>query len=179
MSRKIKLGIIMLMICLFSQASIIMAQSTLAVNINQVDSVGLREGLWIEEYGQQKRFSYYQRGILNGPCWITSTCSNHLLAYGEFFKGAYSGTWYSFDDDGILLSIQKDFKKVNVQIPIIHKTEGFCSYQCYHISYYPNGSKESEGILLWETSPDSDFTFEFGEWKYYDNKGRLAYIRKF
>ena len=79
MSRKIKLGIIMLMICLFSQASIIMAQSTLAVNINQVDSVGLREGLWIEEYGQQKRFSYYQRGILNGPCWITLFYSGRYI----------------------------------------------------------------------------------------------------
>ena len=52
-----------MIICLFSQTSIIMAQSMLAGNINQVDSVGLREGLWIEEYGQQKRFSYYQRGI--------------------------------------------------------------------------------------------------------------------
>lgn len=178
MSRKIEIGIIMV-VCLFTQTSIVIAQSTFADNINRVDSVGLREGLWIEEYGQLKRFNYYQRGILDGPCWITSTCSKRLLAYGEFFMGTYSGTWYNFDDDGILLSIQKDFKKVSVQIPVIHKTEGFCSYQCYHISFYPNGSKKSEGILLWETSPDSDFTFESGEWKYYDNKGRLTCIRRF
>lgn len=178
MSRKIEIGIIMV-VCLLTQTSIVIAQSTFADNINQVDSVGLREGLWIEEYGQLKRFNYYQRGILNGPCWITSTYSKRLLAYGEFFMGTYSGTWYSFDDNGILLSIQKDFKKVSVQIPAIHRIEGFCSSQCYHISFYPNGSKKSEGILLWDVSPDSDFTFEFGEWKYYDNKGRLTCIKRF
>ena len=57
---------------------------------------------------------------------------------------------------------------------VIHKAQGICPYQCYSISYHPNGYKQSEGILLWDVSPDADNTFEYGEWKYYDDKGELV-----
>ena len=59
---------------------------------------------------------------------------------------------------------------------VIHKAQGICPYQCYSISYHSNGYKQSEGILLWDVSPDADSTFEYGEWKYYDDQGELVQV---
>ena len=35
------------------------------------------------------------------------------------------------------------------------------------------------GILLWEISSQSDFTWEYGEWKYYDQTGKLIKTKVF
>jgi hypothetical protein len=142
--------------------------------INKHDHEGFRTGLWIENQGQQTKFCFYQKGTLDGPCWIVSANKKRLYSFGEFSNGEYSGVWYDFGDDGTLLSMQKDFKKTTCEIPQKHKAQGTCPYQCYSISYHPNGHKQSEGILLWDVSPDADSTFEYGEWKYYDKEGKLV-----
>jgi hypothetical protein len=33
--------------------------------------------------------------------------------------------------------------------------------------------------LLWEEDPESDFTFEYGEGKYYDDTGKLTKTKVF
>ena len=144
--------------------------------INKQDHEGLRTGLWVENQGEQTRFCFYQKGVLDGPCWIISANEKRLYSFGEFSNGEYSGVWYSFGDDGVLLSMQKDFGKTTYEIPQTHRAQGTCPYQCYTISYHPNGCKQSEGILLWDVSPDADTTFEYGEWKYYDDKGKLVRV---
>lgn len=90
-----------------------------------------------------------------------------------------SSIWYYFGDYGHLIMIQKDFKKNNTPSPAEHYSQGICPYQCYCINYYSNGIKKSEGILLWEEDPESDFTFEYGEWKYYDETGKLIKTKVF
>jgi len=77
------------------------------------------------------------------------------------------------------LSVQKNFKENIIQIPSKHKAIGFCSNLCYCIYYYSNGFIKSEGLLLWNVSPDSDFTFEYGEWKYYNDDGTLMYTKNY
>ena len=142
--------------------------------INKLDHEGLHTGLWVENQGEQTRFCFYKKGVLDGPCWIISANEKRLYSFGEFSNGEYSGVWYSFGDDGVLLSMQKDFGKTTYEIPQTHRAQG--TYQCYTINYYPNGCKQSEGILLWDVSPDADTTFEYGEWKYYDDKGKLVRV---
>ncbi|WP_418424494.1 hypothetical protein [Alistipes putredinis] len=101
-----------------------------------------------------------------------------LISFGEYKDGKEIGTWYFFHDKGYLVAIQKDFGP-NTQ-PILSDGEEFVlPYRCYHISYYPNGVIESEGILLWEISSQSDFTWEYGEWKYYDQTGKLIKTKVF
>jgi hypothetical protein len=75
--------------------------------------------------------------------------------------------------------MQKDFKENDKPTPAEHDSQRICPYQCYCITYYPNGNKESEGILLWDESPESDFTFEYGEWEYYDDTGKLTKTKVF
>lgn len=171
--------IVLLFLGLFFQAFYANSQCPLSYNINQLDSNGVRNGFWIEKNEQQIIFKHYQNGVLNGTYWITSVYGNHLITIGEFKNGEYSGMWYNFDDDGKLLYIQSDFKKTFIQIPSIYNAKGFCTHQCYYISFYPNGCKKSEGLLLWNISPDSDFTYEYGKWKYYNETGILKYIKDY
>ena len=54
-------------------------------------------------------------------------------------------------------------------------------YNCHMISYYLNGNIKEEGLLLWSEgeSPESDFSIEYGEWKYYDENGNLTEKKTF
>lgn len=171
--------IVLLFFGLFFQVFYANSQCYLSYNINQLDSNEVRNGFWIEKNGQQIIFKHYQKGILHGAYWIISVYDNHLITIGEFENGEYSGIWYNFDDNGKLLYIQSDFKRTSLQIPSIHDAKGFCTHQCYCIFFYPNGCKKSEGLLLWNISPDSDFTYEYGEWKFFNEAGILKYIKNY
>ena len=54
-------------------------------------------------------------------------------------------------------------------------------YKCYSVSYHPNGNIKNEGILLWSEgeAPESDFSREYGIWKYYNEKGILINTKEF
>lgn len=76
----------------------------------------------------------------------------------------------------------KDFSKNNYSI--INEGDGkkyIPDYKCYTITYYPNGNIQNEGTLLWSEgeAPESDFSVEYGEWKYYDENGKLIKTRNF
>ena len=169
--------LVVLILCLSCQTIKVKSQNAPIVEFNQFNENGVRKGLWIENKGQRTEFKYYKNGILDGPCWIMSSNDNHVLAIGRFENSKYAGVWYNFDDEGHLLSVQKNFKETIIQIPSKHKANGFCSNLCYCIHYYSNGFIKSEGLLLWNVSPDSDFTFEYGEWKYYNDDGTLMYTK--
>ncbi|MDR0833625.1 MAG: hypothetical protein LBN93_05495 [Candidatus Symbiothrix sp.] len=157
----------------------ILAQKGYAEKINQFNDKGQKEGLWIEEDKYHKYFMYYQNDVLNGTYYVINTAKNVLSSLGQYLNGKHYGIWYYFGAFGHLIMIQKNFKKNDKPIPAEHHAQGTCLYQCYSISYYPNGNKESEGILLWDESPESDFTFEYGEWKYYADTGELIKTKNF
>ena len=148
-----------------------------ASQINQYNADGKKDGFWKEDLGYQFEETYYHNGLKNG---IFKAYRNGKLSYfGEYKNGGMCGTWYYFDDFGGLVGIQKEFQKNDKLIPAVHRASGIAEEQCYTISFYPNGVKESEGILLWDESPESDMTFEYGEWKYYDEQGNLIKTKIF
>lgn len=146
--------------------------------INQYNANGQKEGFWREKIDEGTIFElYYINGKRSGVFKYFSG-KGALISFGEYKDGKEIGTWYFFNDKGFLEFIQKDFGP-NTQ-PILSDGEEFVlPYRCYHISYYPNGVIESEGILLWEISSQSDFTWEYGEWKYYDQTGKLIKTKVF
>ena len=156
------------------------AQKGYADKVNQLNSNGQKEGLWIDRDTQNdKCYSYYKNGVQNGVNWCVDKAKNLISSFGEYSNGEHSGTWYYFGDYGHLMMIQKDFQPNTYETPLEHHAQGICPYRCYCIEYYPNGNKESEGILLWDISPQSDFTFEYGEWKYYNEDGTLKETKVF
>ena len=154
------------------------AQIDYDVPINQYNANGQKEGFWREKIDEGTIFElYYINGKRSGVFKYFSG-KGALISFGEYKDGKEIGTWYFFHDTGYVVAILKDFGP-NTQ-PILSDGEEFVlPYRCYHISYYPNGVIESEGILLWEISSQSDFTWEYGEWKYYDQTGKLIKTKVF
>ncbi|MCE8464454.1 MULTISPECIES: hypothetical protein [Bacteroides] len=156
------------------------AQKGYVDEINQVNNEGQKEGFWKENVNEHFRTeTYYHKGKKNGIYKMFNTVRNELVSMGEYKNDIETGIWYIFGDYGHLLMMQSDFQKNTYQIPLEHHAQGICPYRCYSISFHPNGSKKSEGILLWDKSADSDFVFEYGEWKYYDESGELTKIKEF
>lgn len=156
------------------------AQKEFEGKVNLRNTKGQKEGLWKEEEETDTKFytlTYYENGIKNGV--YREYQFNKLFVLGEYIKGKMTGTWYYFGDYGHLTMIQKDFQTNTYQTPTMHHVQGLCPFRCYCIDYYPNGNKKSEGLLLWDEDPQSDFTFEYGEWKYYDENGKLMSTKIF
>lgn len=110
------------------------------------------------------------RGEMNSSC-LANTGNDTI-----------TGTWYHFGDYGHLMMTFSEFTK-NIHSIITGNNKGKYTpdYKCYMTSYYPNGRKKEEGLLLWNEgeSPESDFSVEYGEWKYYDENGNLIEVKVF
>jgi antitoxin component YwqK of YwqJK toxin-antitoxin module len=156
----------------------ISAQEGYADKINQFNDKGQKDGFWKEANGNIKMELYYTNGKKSGIFKSFSQTGN-LLAIGEYNNDEISGTWYYFGDCGHLMMVQKDFEKNDYAIPLEHHAQGVAPYKCYSIEFYPNGMKKSEGVFLWNDNPESDFTFEYGKWKYYDETGKLIKTKLF
>lgn len=141
--------------------------------INQVDSNGKKQGYWIEDNGYKE--CYYKNNLLHGFCKTYSKINHTLDALGEFDNGNYSGIWYFFDEKkGFIIGKFFDIEK-NTDIIIVlddGHTKEKPIYKAYNINYYPSGIIKEEGQILYDDSFEIDY-YEYGLWKYYDEKGNL------
>jgi len=174
---KVKIFVMIITSLILFQMSMY-AQKEYADKVNQLNSKGQKEGFWKENLDYQITETYYHNGVKSGIFKAFSK-NKELSCLGEYHNGEITGIWYYFGDYGHIMMIQKNFQKNTYQTPAEHHAQGICPYRCYCVGYYPNGNKESEGILLWNISPESDFTFEYGEWKYYDENGKLTKTKVF
>lgn len=146
--------------------------------INKLNKNGHKEGLWVENYNSITNELYYKDGQKSGV-FKSYTKKGKLSAIGEYTNGKITGTWYHFGDYGHLMSIQKDFRINNNTVILDSGKRYVYPYKCYTINYYPNGVVEAEGFLLWEEDPEMDTAREYGEWKYYDETGKLIKTKEF
>ena len=150
----------------------VFAQQEYKNEINKFNKNNQKEGFWIEESGQYFRSeSYYKNGKRNGIFKSYNTGQGTLRGLLEYKDGELCGVAYSFGDKGHLDIIFKDFA---VNTDVITESNITYKHTCYTITFHPNGNKESEGVLLWQDNPELDNTYEYGEWKYYDNAGKLV-----
>ena len=159
----------------------IFAQMGYAEKINQLNGNGQKEGFWIDRTKHKVQEAYYKNGILSGV-FKQYNQKGKLLILGEYKNGKMCGTWFYFGDTGHLIMVFKDFaKNISSVVNEGNKKEYVPDYKCYSLSYYPNGNIQNEGILLWSEgeSPESDFSVEYGEWKYYDDTGKLIKTKLF
>ena len=73
------------------------------LDINQTDSCGRRQGLWLEDDGYRE--VYYKDGVVDGIFRSYSRKTGTLLSIGWYCKGMLSGRWFYFDKQGKLLRI--------------------------------------------------------------------------
>lgn len=84
-----------------------------------------------------------------------------LIAFGRYKKGEKVGTWKTYLADKLY---EKSKIKKNIT-----KTE----------KYFPDGKVIERGQSKLEISVNERNWFYFGDWKYYDQKGNIRYIKKY
>ena len=156
------------------------AQKNPKDQINQYNSNGEKEGYWVEDRGFDIIETYYRNGRMSGVFKSYTTTEPKTLRYfGEFENGKLIGSWYLFYEDGHILSKETDFAKNTDSVVLYNNVKFVYPNKCYTYSFYPNGQIKSEGVLLFDESPDLDDTREYGEWKYYDEEGNLIETKNF
>lgn len=154
------------------------AQKSYIDKINQFNDKGQKEGYWTEDRDFDTIELYYRNGQKSGV-FKSYSKKGTLLSFGEYIDGKITGTWYYFGDKGHLMMIQKNFNINTDTVIIDNKKKYLYPYKCYTISYYPSGIIKEEGILLWNDDPIMDDSREYGEWKYYNEKGELIRTKEF
>lgn len=159
----------------------IFAQKGYAEKINQYNEKGQKDGFWIDTVHNVVFERYYKDGIESGV-FKQYNQNGKLLIFGEYRNGQMYGTWFYFGNTGHLIMVFKDFAKNTYSVVNEgNEKKHIPDYKCYSISYYSNGNIKDEGVILWNEgeSPESDFTFEYGEWKYYNDTGELIKTKIF
>jgi len=152
---------------ILSSNSIILAQSDLN---NQKDKNGNKQGFWIEENGLKE--CYYSNNKYDGVFKYYHK-NRVLYCIGEFKEGREIGTWYFFDDKGRLTSKLVNITENNQEILLDDQvTKKKPLFKAYLLNYYSNGKVESEGIVLFDDDFEENY-YEFGLWKYYNEKGLI------
>ena len=138
---------------------------------NQSDSLGRKQGLWIEEDGLKE--VYYLDGVKDGIYRAYYKKNHRLESFGEFSKGTPSGTWYYFDETGYLILSQRQIQ-ANSSLKVKRDDGQFIVPRLKsHVRiYHKNGQLCREGIALFDEDIQVDY-FMFGSWKYYDSEGKL------
>lgn len=154
------------------------AQKEHSEKINELNNKGQKEGLWTDKGTYFIDYMYFVSGKPNGIFYRIKKSTNSLVWFGELINGDYSGTYYMFSDYGHLEIEMNNFQTNTNEVPLEHHVQGIFPNCCYCVNYYPNGNKKSEGVLLFDDSPVIN-SFEYGEWKYYDENGKLQKNKTF
>lgn len=95
--------------------------------------------------------------------WIEKYSVNEgeLIAVGKYKMGEKVGVWRTKFQNKLY---QKEVFKND-----LIKTK----------TYYPDGKIKEKGQSKTEISKNERHWYYFGDWKYYDEKGKLLYIKKF
>ncbi len=147
-----------------------------ALECNQYDLQGRKDGLWIEKFAENfVQYTYYSHGVEHGIERGFNPLTSQLEYIGEVNQGAMAGTWYySYNGDYIYMKCD-DFRDTATLIPIVHNfVTKYAPHNCHCVCYYSNGKIQEEGRLFFFTTPRMDDSGEYGTWKYYDEDGNLV-----
>ena len=151
--------------------------------INQYNSFGQKEGLWITKDGDSIVYECYAEGRKTGVSfsrsvttnvlsWFDYSVNGELKALIRLYDGREEDQSYSI---GSVQSIH--IGSINREHHVINQ-DGMSFipyYKAYTKYFYPDRRIKSEGFLVW----DKDGSIEknsiaCGEWKYYDRKGETT-----
>lgn len=148
--------------------------------MNQLDENGQKTGLWIMEKDDKRMFSYYKKGKEDGIFYGINLRYNTLIWFGRKANERMI-EYHEFTDFGCLLSSFINIQDNLIPVPKsrwAYLGQGIPTERCFCINYYSNGQKESDGILLFYEDPITE-SAEWGEWRYYDEAGKLTEIKIF
>jgi len=155
------------------------SQHGITSDYNKTDSNGKKQGLWIEEIGEIRREQYYKDGIRSGI--YRQFFWGNLSILGEYTNDKESGIWYYYDLGVLIMTFENFTVNHDTITNEGDKRRYIPDYKCYYKAYHSNGNIEEEGWLLWNEGEnfESDFSIEYGTWKYYNEKGELTKTKEY
>lgn len=143
-----------------------------SMRINQLDSLGQKEGFWVED----DFLIYYTNGKFNGSVIRFTKERNDLTARivyeMQYQNGNPSGPLIIYDENGNVGLIYTKFLPNTdfVGVQKFYTQDSVFPYQAYTYDFYPNGTLKAKG---W-TILNDDYITEgerVGVWQYYDLEG--------
>jgi len=155
------------------------SKSEINSDYNKTDSNGKKQGLWIEEDGQTRIERCYKDGIRSGV--YKQFFYGNLSILGEYTNDKESGIWYYYDLGRLIMTFENFAKNYDTITNEGDKKKYVPDYKCYMKGYHSNGNINEEGWLLWNEGEgfETDFSIEYGTWKYYNEKGKLIRTKEF
>lgn len=140
-----------------------------SMRINQLDSLGNKSGIWVED----DLIKYYTDGKFNGPILDFEKNKEdsflHIKGGVQYRNGIPTGPYIYFHPNGIIgFLIVKFLPNTDfVGVQKFYTPDSNFPYQAYCYDFYPNGNLKAKG---WEIFGE-DFEIDserVGVWQYYD-----------
>lgn len=143
------------------------------MRINQLDSLGQKDGLWFDEFGYM---SYFKNGKFNGPVILFTKEENdqtaRIVYEIQYRNGNPSDSFIMYDEYGnIELMYTKFLPNTDfIGAQKFYTPDSNFPYQAYTYDFYPNGTLRAKG---WTILDDNYITEgeRVGVWQYYDLDG--------
>lgn len=162
----------LMLLLLLSRAD---AQSV--VNYNLFDSLGRKNGFWIDGTITKPTWQgYYMHGKMDG-LYKQYYTNGALMMIGYYKEDTLTGKSMGFDDQGRLIFTEDSIQLSDITFRSDSNTYFKPHYKSYCTDYYENGRKSREGWLAYDQI-FLDF-FEIGLWKFYDREGNLVSTKKY
>jgi antitoxin component YwqK of YwqJK toxin-antitoxin module len=138
-----------------------------STNVNRVDSVGKKTGLWITMDSGLRSEIYYLHGLKHGIYKVYYR-NGELYSIGEYRNDLFSGTNIVFSEEGVLLYKQVDISLNHTGVKAVDSKEIIPKYKSHFISFEVIGEIKEEGTILYDKAVEIE-SIRYGPWKFYDN----------
>lgn len=160
---------------LLQKDSLILNESKKEV-VDLADSMGLRQGLWVDSGRYFINYQNYIDDTLHGSYDIYDARTNTIFVKGQYTNGEKAGLWQQFTRNGVLnfeysqISDTDSIKKITANSNIPPK---LCYLKIYD---HEKGYFKSEGYTLFTDDPIEDYAKNHGKWIYYDETGDTTQV---
>lgn len=150
--------------------------------INLRDSLGFKQGLWIDTTKFQSVIhANYVNDTLNGVFKSYYLKNNILLSEGTYQMGERVGTWYWYNRQNGYLLFEESEMGVNSDITVPNNGNPYVPPKISYVKIYEprKGYLAKEGYILFADSFDEDTHVKYGKWIYYNEKGEITKTEKY
>lgn len=148
------------------------------IEVNQTDSLGNKEGVWISRYGH---ILFFNHGDLSSSCVLIDQRNDdqpYIKFISNYADSKPLGSFVSFHPNGVIseliinISPNTDFlthpkDSTDVTYALL--------YQSYNYEFNEQGILIAEGWMVFGEDIEIDFE-KVGKWKYYELNGQIKII---
>lgn len=142
--------------------------------INQLDHLNHKQGLWIDTANDWIIHSYYVNDTLDSSFVIYHLKTGSKIQEGQYQMGERIGVWSFFDNQGHLYATEYE-RKINLDLELRNYGSGYKPKYISQVKLFNRQGNylEEEGLMLYSESFDSDEALRHGRWLFYNQFGEV------